>query len=360
MKSYKPNRCTDHTAEYQAGFVRWFSANKARFKVPVEMSGVTNPPPDCTERRIRLTFPTLPNCLQIEMIIGPGRQFVVDAAVEWNCSKVYLQDFEELFLQRGAWGSTCQVKSLNLIREPLLRWVNEALAPAIAIRLRSDGGYTRLGWSATLVHGTVAVQPTDLYDIPLKAQSVKYMTAKRRYPIPHELIVAFQCAKHVLILTGAGISAESGNSISKNAIAGQMEQLEVLNFAEPNPAHFAIEQLAHLCPQLTLVTQNLDDLHERAGSANVLHLSGDLQEQAFQSAIAAAKSCDVLLAVDTSGLDSRTAMIASLAVDAGAFVAQMTTQQAGDLPMAHQCLSGLAGTLLPLLVQAAFPNAIMG
>jgi NAD-dependent SIR2 family protein deacetylase len=42
--------------------------------------------------------------------------------------------------------------------------------------------------------------------------------------------------------------------------------------AQPNPAHRAIVALAQHVPKLTVVTQNVDDLHERAGSQNVLHL----------------------------------------------------------------------------------------
>lgn len=44
--------------------------------------------------------------------------------------------------------------------------------------------------------------------------------------------------------------------------------------AQPNSAHLAIAELATLVPHLTLITQNVDDLHERAGSINVQHLHG--------------------------------------------------------------------------------------
>jgi NAD-dependent SIR2 family protein deacetylase len=46
--------------------------------------------------------------------------------------------------------------------------------------------------------------------------------------------------------------------------------------AAPNPAHHAIAQLEKKAPQFTLVTQNVDDLHERAGSENILHLHGEV------------------------------------------------------------------------------------
>jgi NAD-dependent deacetylase len=46
--------------------------------------------------------------------------------------------------------------------------------------------------------------------------------------------------------------------------------------ATPNEGHLAIKQLGEKVPQLTLITQNVDDLHERAGSPQVLHLHGSL------------------------------------------------------------------------------------
>ena len=46
--------------------------------------------------------------------------------------------------------------------------------------------------------------------------------------------------------------------------------------AQPNPAHLAIAALAQHGPKLTVVTQNVDDLHERAGNTDVLHLHGSL------------------------------------------------------------------------------------
>lgn len=46
--------------------------------------------------------------------------------------------------------------------------------------------------------------------------------------------------------------------------------------AQPNDAHTAIAELARHIPNLTVVTQNVDDLHERAGSQGVIHLHGSL------------------------------------------------------------------------------------
>jgi NAD-dependent deacetylase len=104
----------------------------------------------------------------------------------------------------------------------------------------------------------------------------------------------------VAVFTGAGVSAESGIPTFRDRQTGLWEKFDAealatpLGFdqdpalvwgwyewrriqvldAEPNPAHRAIAALARRVPRLTLVTQNVDDLHERAGSPRVLHLHG--------------------------------------------------------------------------------------
>jgi NAD-dependent deacetylase len=113
---------------------------------------------------------------------------------------------------------------------------------------------------------------------------------------------ALRSATRVVILTGAGVSAESGIPTFRDKQTGLWEKFDaaelatpdaferdpalvwgwyewrraaVLN-AQPNPAHRAIAAMANHVPQLTLITQNVDDLHERAGSRSVLHLHGEL------------------------------------------------------------------------------------
>ncbi|MCK9608669.1 MAG: NAD-dependent deacylase [Methylomonas sp.] len=120
--------------------------------------------------------------------------------------------------------------------------------------------------------------------------------------ISAKLIDLLKQAKHLVILTGAGVSAESGIPTFRDALTGLWENYDasqlaceegfladpalvwgwyewrrhrVLN-AQPNPAHTTIAKLAKRIPKLTLITQNVDDLHERAGSGDVLHLHGSL------------------------------------------------------------------------------------
>ena len=105
---------------------------------------------------------------------------------------------------------------------------------------------------------------------------------------------------HVVVLTGAGMSAESGLKTFRDA-DGLWEGHDVMSVAspegfarnpelvldfynqrrrqllqvEPNAAHFALAELEKNF-KVTIITQNVDDLHERAGSQNVIHLHGEL------------------------------------------------------------------------------------
>lgn len=108
--------------------------------------------------------------------------------------------------------------------------------------------------------------------------------------------------QHVVVLSGAGISAESGlgtfrgsgglwEGVSVKDVATpdawERDPKRVLRFynqrrreirqAEPNEAHYALEQLEDIFA-VSIITQNIDDLHERAGSSNVLHLHGEIMK----------------------------------------------------------------------------------
>ncbi|TRZ50953.1 NAD-dependent deacylase [bacterium] len=107
-------------------------------------------------------------------------------------------------------------------------------------------------------------------------------------------------AKKIVVLTGAGVSAESGLSTFRDA-GGLWEGYDVyevaspqgwakdkelvlkfynmrrrqLKDAKPNTAHYALAELEKKY-EVIIITQNVDDLHERAGSTNVVHLHGEL------------------------------------------------------------------------------------
>jgi len=106
--------------------------------------------------------------------------------------------------------------------------------------------------------------------------------------------------KHLVVLSGAGISAESGLKTFRDSdglwMGYNIEEVAtprafkknpqlVLDFynmrrreiasASPNAAHMGLAQLEESY-QVTIVTQNIDDLHEKAGSTNILHLHGEI------------------------------------------------------------------------------------
>ena len=109
-------------------------------------------------------------------------------------------------------------------------------------------------------------------------------------------------AEKIVVMTGAGMSAESGIPTFRDAKSGlwaqfDPEQLATSNAfrkdkalvwgwyrwrtalveqAQPHAGHAGVAELGRLKPGLVVVTQNVDDLHERAGSSEVVHLHGSL------------------------------------------------------------------------------------
>lgn len=120
--------------------------------------------------------------------------------------------------------------------------------------------------------------------------------------IPESLIERLRSAQHVIVFTGAGVSVESGipsfrddqTGLWTRYVAQTMATAEgflsdpelswgwhewlraQVMKAQPNPAHMAIAEMARRVPRLTLITQNIDDLHERAGSQGPLHVHGSM------------------------------------------------------------------------------------
>lgn len=123
-------------------------------------------------------------------------------------------------------------------------------------------------------------------------------------PVPQELLARARATRRIVVLTGAGMSSESGIPTFRDKVSGLWARFRPEDLAtpeafarqpavvwawyearrrqvaraQPNAGHRALGELAAL-PQveaLAIVTQNVDDLHERAGSAEVLHLHGSL------------------------------------------------------------------------------------
>lgn len=109
-------------------------------------------------------------------------------------------------------------------------------------------------------------------------------------------------AESVAILTGAGMSAESGIPTFRDAENGLWSQfnpetlatpgayrkdrdlvwgwyvwrMAKVRAAQPHPGHAAMARLQAIKPDVSVITQNVDDLHERAGTRDVVHLHGSL------------------------------------------------------------------------------------
>lgn len=244
--------------------------------------------------------------------------------------------------------------------------------------------------------------------------------------IPDPLLTALRTARQIVVFTGAGVSAESGISTFRDAPTGLWERFDPAELAtpeaferdpalvwgwyewrrmtvlqaQPNPAHQAIAALAERVEKLTLVTQNVDDLHERAGSRDVIHLHGSLHaprcfacgrphivigspeepaegrrlepprcqhcngkvrpgvvwfgevlpEADLKAAFGAAGECDLLLSIGTSGVVQPAALIPQVALQAGATVVHINPQPAGEGNAREFSLAGAAGVVLPELL----------
>lgn len=120
---------------------------------------------------------------------------------------------------------------------------------------------------------------------------------------PKELIERLAKAKKVAVLTGAGVSAESGiktfrdpdglwtkmNPAELASMDGFMKnpklvwdwyqyRREIINSCKPNAGHYALAEMETMFPDFTLITQNVDRLHQQAGSKNVWELHGNIIE----------------------------------------------------------------------------------
>ncbi|MBX3618479.1 MAG: NAD-dependent deacylase [Rhizobacter sp.] len=224
-------------------------------------------------------------------------------------------------------------------------------------------------------------------------------------------------------MTGAGMSAESGIATFRDAQSGLWARFdpaqlaspegfradpalvwdwyaarrEGVRQAQPNAGHLALAQFGHRHPgRLHIVTQNVDDLHQRAGSTEVIRLHGDILQdqwldpcgrepacdtewasptrpprcaecgnlvrpgvvwfgemlpaQALSQAERLARSCDTMLVVGTSGAVYPAAGLVHTARRAGAQVIVLNPEPSEIDDQAHLLLRGTAARTLPLLL----------
>jgi NAD-dependent deacetylase len=238
--------------------------------------------------------------------------------------------------------------------------------------------------------------------------------------VEQELIERLQSATRVLTVTGAGISAESGVPTFRDAQKGlwskyRPEELatpqafaqnpklvwdwyssrrDQLREIEPNAGHEALAELADHWDEFALVTQNVDGLHQRAGSPDVVELHGNitrvkcsregtqasvwlptedeppkcqncgaflrpdvvwfgesLPPQALEAATHAARHCEVFLSIGTSSVVYPAAGLADLAAAQGATILEINPATTPLTGRADFVLPGPAGEVLPLLVK---------
>lgn len=233
--------------------------------------------------------------------------------------------------------------------------------------------------------------------------------------IPAELIARLAAAQRVTVLTGAGVSQESGVPTFRDAQTGLWARFRpedlatpeafrrqprlvwewyawrrrLVEAAQPNPAHVALVRLERRVPAFRLITQNVDGLHQRAGSRNVIELHGNLSRTAcfaegtvvthwaetgevpprcpqcggllrpdvvwfgeslpaaaMEQALRASLECEVFLSVGTSTVVHPAASLPFEARRGGALVVEVNPHPTPLTDQAHFALAGAAGVVL--------------
>jgi len=239
----------------------------------------------------------------------------------------------------------------------------------------------------------------------------------REYLADGRLVSAIRSSDRVAVLTGAGISAESGIPTFRGE-AGLWKKFrpeELANFdafmanpelvwewyrfrrdivrkSKPNAGHRALATWEQNVESFTLITQNVDGLHERAGSANMIELHGNLErdrcldcgridrsaewsaaelpqcscggrlrpdvvwfgemlpEGAMDRAVEAAWSSDLFLTVGTSAVVQPAASLPFAAKRQGALLVEVNPEPTPVSEYADFALYGMAGEVLPTLL----------
>lgn len=235
-------------------------------------------------------------------------------------------------------------------------------------------------------------------------------------------------SQRLTVLTGAGVSAESGIPTFRDALTGLWAQYdpttlatrqafrqnpklvwdfyqyrrELMRPAQPNAAHVALAALEQRYPAMQLITQNVDDLHERAGSHNIIRLHGQINANKcsascqgdptplrddqlvssedgnpprcpycgapvrpdvvwfgevlptaqLDAAKSAAADTDVMLVVGTSGIVRPAADLPLLAKYCGATVIEFNPVESAITSTADLWLAAPAGETLPCIIAA--------
>jgi NAD-dependent deacetylase len=247
--------------------------------------------------------------------------------------------------------------------------------------------------------------------------------------IPAALIGRLRKARAISVLTGAGISAESGVPTFRDAQTGMWAKFdplelatpdafrrnaklvwdwyawrrELIGQAKPNAGHHALAALEPVVPGLLLITQNVDGLHQAAGSTQVVELHGNIRrvkcsregtlveewddsspreaprcarcgaflrpdvvwfeetlpDEALARAERAARDCDVLLVIGTTAEVYPAAMLPTYARHHGAAIVEINPNPTRLSDRVDYALRGPSGVALPTLVAAVWPEATL-
>jgi NAD-dependent deacetylase len=237
--------------------------------------------------------------------------------------------------------------------------------------------------------------------------------------IPESFINRLLDAESVVFFTGAGISAESGIATfrGKDGIWNKLKPEELANFnafirnpemvwewyshrkdvihgSNPNPAHIAIAESQDLFNNVTVVTQNIDNLHRRAGSKTIYELHGNIErnyciecktdyneelpmegkipkctkcgglirpdvvwfgeylpQDQFKASAAASRECDIFFVVGTSAVVFPAASLIYTAHDNGAYIVEVNIEETEISYLANQSFYGEAGKILPVIFE---------
>lgn len=241
--------------------------------------------------------------------------------------------------------------------------------------------------------------------------------------IPEPLIEQLKKARRFVALTGAGVSAESGVPTFRDAQTGLWAQFAPEDLAtpdafrrnprlvwewyamrrakvadvHPNPAHVALARMEGCVEEFLLVTQNVDGLHQRAGSQNLCELHGNITRtkcfeedrvvekwtddaevpprcprcggylrpdvvwfteslpvDAFNRSLEASQACDVFLSIGTSTLVYPAASLPFEALQGKALVVEINPESTPLTESVQFSLRGAAGVVLPALVESVW------
>ncbi len=233
--------------------------------------------------------------------------------------------------------------------------------------------------------------------------------------LPTGLVDALREARRFCVLTGAGVSAESGIPTFRDAQTGLWAKYDPLQLAtpeafqedpalvwrwyrwrrelvadaEPNPGHVALVELERLADDFTLVTQNVDGLHARAGSQKLVEFHGNvfvdrcfscgavgdagedelpacdvcggllrpgvvwfgeaIPDEASRVAVETAQRCDVMLCIGTSSSVYPAAALTDIAHQVDAVTVEINPQPTRG-PLFDYVLPYPSGLILPKLV----------